>query len=170
MHTACALHRHVRCMYVYQAGTEAQVFENVCLAATASPSPLSYLFPYGLCTKATVNHFFRQFMMVKDPSSHPPTWCHHTRPTKLTPNPNPNLHPHPHPRPNQVPQHLRPKKGAAAHLRPRHGGRRADARGRQRVPRRDAIWRRLQARPPAHARRQSGALSKQTANVPARQR
>ena len=81
-------------MYVYQAGTEAQVFENVCLAATASPSPLSYLFPYGLCTKATVNHFFRQFTMVKDHSSHPPIWCHNTRSKKLTPNLNPNLNPH----------------------------------------------------------------------------
>lgn len=34
--------------------TEAMVYENICFAATASPSPLAMLFPYGLCTPASV--------------------------------------------------------------------------------------------------------------------
>lgn len=46
--------------------TEAQVFENVCLALTATPSPLAYLFPYGICTRATVFSIFRTFTMVKE--------------------------------------------------------------------------------------------------------
>mmetsp|Transcript_16892 Transcript_16892/g.43373 ORF Transcript_16892/g.43373 Transcript_16892/m.43373 type:complete len:312 (-) Transcript_16892:195-1130(-) len=57
--------------------TEAQVYENVCLAITASPSPLALLFPYGICTTATVYPLFRVFTMVRD-SSEPPRWYRNT--------------------------------------------------------------------------------------------
>ena len=57
--------------------TEAQVYENVCLALTASPSPLAYLFPYGICTTATIYPMFRMSTMVRD-SREPPTWYRNT--------------------------------------------------------------------------------------------
>jgi len=63
--------------YFNEEKTEAQVYENVCLAITASPSPLALLFPYGICTTATVYPVFRVFTMVRD-NSEPPTWYRNT--------------------------------------------------------------------------------------------
>jgi hypothetical protein len=71
-----ALHNRLD-FYFNDALTEAQVYENVCLAATASPSPLAFFFPYGLCTTASVYQLFRASTMVKDGAS-PPTWYRNT--------------------------------------------------------------------------------------------
>jgi len=57
--------------------TEAMVYENTCLAVTASPSPLAYLFPYGICTSGSIYWFFRMFTIVKDKSD-PPVWYRNT--------------------------------------------------------------------------------------------
>ena len=58
------------------------VYENVCLALTASPSPLAVLFPYGLCTTASIHTYSRAFTLVKDGAT-PPRWCsnHYPHPT-----------------------------------------------------------------------------------------
>ena len=53
------------------------VYENVCFPLTASPSPLAYFFPYGLCTRATVYPMFRVFTMVKG-AGNPPVWVRNT--------------------------------------------------------------------------------------------
>lgn len=58
--------------------TEAQVFENICIAAFATPSPLAYVFPYGMCTTASIYPVFRTFTMVKDDRYDPPTWYRNT--------------------------------------------------------------------------------------------
>jgi len=61
--------------------TEAQVYENVCLAATRTPSPLAYFFPKGICTTTTVYAYFRAFTIVKESGflgMGAPTWYRNT--------------------------------------------------------------------------------------------
>ena len=77
-----AFHRRLDFHFDEEGGREAQIYENVCLALTASPSPLALAFPYGVCTPRTAHALAHVATLVRD-GGNASTWSYNIHATDL---------------------------------------------------------------------------------------